>query len=134
MAQQHVPNLSDLPNLPDFPDELREYSPVEILSIAHEAKDTRGTFEQKLALMRGKHPDFWFRYPKLLETCCQPNVDMEQLGFMLNMLSAVKKQKTSMDDADREVHQRLAQSFNVATPAASQPVASSQANSGDGSV
>jgi hypothetical protein len=107
-------NASSSFTLPeDFPEHLREYSPVEILAVAHEARDMIGTPEQKLASMRQKHPDFWFRYPKLLEMSCEPGMDMGQLGFMLNMLSDVNKQHTTLDSADRLVHQRLADRFNV---------------------
>jgi len=104
----------------DFPETLREYSPVEILNIAYEARDLKGiglnTEAEKLAEMRRRHSDFWFRYPRLLEICCQPNPDMEQLSFMLNMLSAVNKKKTTLEAADKQVHERLADKFNVPEP------------------
>lgn len=107
--------------IPDAIAEPREYSPLEILNIAHEARAMQGTQKEKLEQMRAKHREFWFRYPSLMEMCCTPNMDMQQLVFMLNTLAAVKKQDKSLDDADRDVYASLSQKFGVPSMAAATP-------------
>jgi len=96
---------------PEFPDrELREYTPVEILAIAHEARAMAGTTSQKLDRLREAHPDFWFRYPRLMELCCE-GCDMQRLGFMLSMLGEVKKEARTIESADQEVHESLSKAY-----------------------
>lgn len=92
--------------------EPKKFSAQEILAIAYEARNLAGrSSREKLELMRTRYPDFWYRYPRLLDMCCEDGSDMEQLTYMVNLLAAIDKQTMSMEEASREVHQKLADRF-----------------------
>ena len=122
----HTRMAADLRIPSEIPAEIsepREFSPVEILHIAYEARALSGTQAQRLEHMRAKHRAFWFRYPALLEMCCKPDMEMDQLTYMLDMLSSVQKEHTTMDEADRQVYGKLADKYGA--PGAPHPPSSS---------
>lgn len=106
-----APDIRMPSEIPAEISEPREFSPVEILHIAYEARACTGTQEERLEQMRRKHRAFWFRYPALLEMCCKPDMEMGQLTYMLDMLSAVQKEHTTMDEADQQVYGKLAEKY-----------------------
>lgn len=111
------PKIIDIPkhSLPEMPDDQdfgREYSPMEILGIAHQAQSMQGTPDDKMERLRREHPDFWMRYPKVLEMCCAAGgCDMQRLGFMLSMLGEVQKGVRTLNSADEAVHASLTQDY-----------------------
>ena len=93
------------------PPELRDFTIDEIMAIARAAQSMRGSPEQRLQAMRQAHPQFWFRYPSLLEKCCTPDMDMDQLSYMLRMLSSVQGNTTTLAVANKEVQSVLADKY-----------------------
>jgi hypothetical protein len=99
------------------PPELKDFTVEEIRRICMQVRLARASrreatsAEAMLELMRSKYPDFWFRYPKLLDMCCQPTMDMAHLEYMLGLLSHVQTSQTTMLTANKEVQTRLAETF-----------------------
>ena len=93
------------------PPEIRDFSAEEIRAIVVEASQTIGAPDARLGQMRCKYPDFWYRYPKLLDMSCQDNFDMRYLEYMLNMFASVRANKTTLKDASKEVQARLATDY-----------------------
>ena len=87
---------------------MKDFSVEEIRRITSLAQACTGTAEERLRKMRNDFPDFWFRYPKLLEMSCQENMDMGQLNFMLSMMSSIHSNQTTLASANKEVQARLA--------------------------
>jgi hypothetical protein len=56
-----------------------------------------------LAEVRQHHLAFARRYPKLVETAMQPNLDRQQLDYLLNMFDQVQQQHVPFDAASRQV-------------------------------
>lgn len=94
------------------PPTLKDFTPEQIRAITREACALKaGTPEKRLNQMREAYPDFWYRYPKLLDTCCQGSMDVSQLEFMLSMLTSVGSQQQTLESANKEVQDRLAGAY-----------------------
>ena len=74
--------------------------------------DIRGTIDAILALkargqtldqVRQAHLEFARRYPKLVETAMQPDLDRGQLEYLLTMFERVQTQRVSFDAASHQV-------------------------------
>ena len=74
--------------------------------------DIRGTIDAILALkaqgqtldqVRMAHLEFARRYPKLVETAMQPDLDKGQLEYLLTMFERVQTQRVSFDAASHQV-------------------------------
>lgn len=74
--------------------------------------DIRGTIDAILALkrqgqsldqVRQAHLEFARRYPKLVETAMQPDLDKGQLEYLLTMFEQVQTQRVSFDAASHQV-------------------------------
>lgn len=74
--------------------------------------DIRGTINSILSLkaqgqtldqVRQAHLEFARRYPKLVETAMQPNLDKGQLEYLLTMFERVQTQRVSFDAASHQV-------------------------------
>ena len=53
--------------------------------------------------VRQHHLEFSRRYPKLVETAMQPDLDMSQLEYLLTMFDQVQQQNVSFDRASHAV-------------------------------
>ena len=74
--------------------------------------DIRGTIDSILRLkaqgktldqVRQAHLEFARRYPKLVETAMQPDLDKGQLEYLLTMFERVQTQRVSFDAASHQV-------------------------------
>jgi S-adenosylmethionine:diacylglycerol 3-amino-3-carboxypropyl transferase len=53
--------------------------------------------------VRQAHLEFARRYPKLVETAMQPDLDKDQLEYLLTMFERVQTQRVSFDAASHQV-------------------------------
>lgn len=93
------------------PPNFRDFAVDDIKLIVTEAGTLTGMPDERLETMRNKYPEFWFRYPKLLETACQGKMDLGQLEFMLDMLKTVTSKERTLECANKEVQNRLAVAY-----------------------
>jgi hypothetical protein len=92
--------------------ELRDFSADEIRNIVQIAQAMKGgTPESRLERMRNAYPDFWYRYPKLLDMSCQPGMDMRQLEFMLQRMVNVEQKVTTLEHANKEIQEKLTEAY-----------------------
>lgn len=93
--------------------ELRDFSTEEIRRICREAASSFPgcSGDERLERMRSRYPEFWYRYPKLLDMACQPGMDLTRLDFMLGMLSTVRNEGMGMETANQEVQKILADAY-----------------------
>jgi hypothetical protein len=83
------------------------FTAEDIKRIVMEIVCAAGMPKDKEIMFRKRHPDFAERYPALFLMACEPNFDMRKLSFMLDMMSKIDKQETTLDAASKEVGQTL---------------------------
>lgn len=93
--------------------ELQDFSPESIRRICREAATSFPgcSGDERLERMRSRYPEFWYRYPKLLDMACQAGMDLTRLDFMLGMLSTVRNDGMGMETANKQVQKILADAY-----------------------
>jgi len=101
------PSPSSQTHIPD-----PNHTPDDILKIATEIAESKlYPLSYKKDFFTEKYPLFASTYSKLLEKCCEPNVDMSFLRFMIARLKQVQSNHTSVHNASVAVGSELVNAF-----------------------
>lgn len=79
----------------------------DILSIATEIKQSRGSVTKKTETYKTKYPEFADKYPSLFAMCCDDKSDINHLHFMIDMLRKIQENAMTEHVASANVGQVL---------------------------
>lgn len=88
------------------PDE-GKLSSDDLLVIVKKIQSHVGTERDKQQLFEKEYPEFVTRYPYLFRMACEDKFDFERFQYMLNLRDRVEKSHITLDDASKEIGQRM---------------------------
>jgi hypothetical protein len=82
-----------------------------ILEIAQEIKRSPLRKKEKTKKFTSKYSEFATKYPGLFAMCCNPSSDIEQLGFMIQMLRSMQNNQMTEHVASANVGKQLFETY-----------------------
>lgn len=95
-----------IPGIKRKRDDSQLASPV-LIEIVKEIQSFNGTTKERTAFFEKKYPDFVSKYNYLFKMACESDFDFERFAYMLNLRDQITAQQVTLEDASKEVGQKM---------------------------